>query len=154
MATDVIRVSETAAEVASAEALAVLAMVMDDTRRARLADIVAALGEGEIRTEDDAEGLAELLELGLHTGRIRSIYGPEGEQAVLGLYRRLPQGRELTETTRDLNEALRSLEGRTLEQVTVNAIGPGEYGVTISTGDFEVVLRLGKAGARLATIVT
>lgn len=152
MPSDTIRVSETAAEVASAEALAVLAMLHDETRRARLAGVVSALGEGEITEADDAEALAEILELGLQTGRIRSIYGPEGETAVLGLYRRLPAGRELTDSARNLTEALRALEGRTLEQISVNAVGPGEYGVTISTGDYEVVIRLGKAGARLATI--
>jgi hypothetical protein len=39
-----------------------------------------------------------------------------------------------------------------IEKISVNAGGPGEYGVTISTEDYEVVLRLGRAGARLATI--
>jgi hypothetical protein len=146
-----VRVSGDAAEVARAEAQAVLAMVQDEDRRARLADLVAAVDEGEVG-EDEAGPLAELLELGLQTGRIRSIYGPEGEQAALGLYRRLPAGRELAQSTRDLNEALGALEGRTIERVSVNAVGPGEYGVTISTEDFELVLRLGKAGARLATI--
>ena len=146
-----VRVSGDAAEVARAEAQAVLAMVQDGDRRTRLADLVAAVDEGEIGA-DDAGPLAELLELGLQTGRIRSLYGPDGEQAALGLYRRLPAGRELTQSARDLNEALEALEGRTLERVTVNAVGPGEYGVTISTPDFELVLRLGKAGARLATI--
>jgi hypothetical protein len=146
-----VRVSGDAAEVARAEAQAVLAIVQDEERRARLADLVAAVDEGEIG-EDDAEALAELLELGLQTGRIRSIYGPEGEQAVLGLYRRLPAGRELAQSARDLNEALAALEGRTLERVSVAVVGPGEYGVTLSTPDFELVLRLGKAGARLSTI--
>jgi hypothetical protein len=100
----------------------------------------------------DADALAELLELGLATGRVRAVYGPGGEQAAQALFRRLPLGRELTQTTRDLNEALGALAGKTVERVSVNAIGPGEYGVTISTQDFEVVLRLGRAGARLATI--
>jgi hypothetical protein len=144
-------VGEDAAEVARAEALAVRAMVQDETRRERLGDLVAALDEGEIGP-DDADALAELLELGLQSGRIRAVYGPEGEQATLALYRRLPAGRELTKSTRDLNDALQALEGRSLERVSVSAIGPGEYGVTISTPDFEVVIRLGRAGARLATI--
>jgi hypothetical protein len=126
-------------------------MVQDEGRRLRLADLVAALDEGEVG-ENDTGPLSELLELGLTSGRIRSVYGPEGEQAVLALYRRLPAGRELTQSTRDLNAALAALEGRSLERISVNAVGPGEYGVTISTPDFEVVLRLGKAGARLATI--
>jgi len=146
-----VRVGGDAAEVARAEAQAVLAIVQDEDRRMRLAGLVAAVDEGEIR-EGDAGPLAELLELGLQTGRIRSIYGPEGEQAALRLYRRLPAGRELAQSARDLNEALEALEGRTIERVSVSAVGPGEYGVTVSTSDFELVLRLGKAGARLATI--
>jgi hypothetical protein len=146
-----VRVSGEAAEVASAEAQAVLAMVQDEERRGRLADVVAAIAEGEV-SGPDAHALAELLELGLQTGRVRAVYGPEGEQAALALFRRLPLGRDLTESTRDLNEALQALEGRTIERVAVNALGPGEYGVTLSTDDYEIVLRLGRAGARLATI--
>jgi hypothetical protein len=146
-----VRVSGEAAEVASAEAQAVLAMVQDENRRLRLADIVAAIADGEV-SGDDADGLAELLALGLQTGRIRGLYGPEGEQATLALFRRLPLGRDLTESTRELNEALQALEGRTIERVAVTALGPGEYGVTLSTEDYELVLRLGRAGARLATI--
>ena len=146
-----VRVSGEAAEVASAEAQAVLAMVHDEDRRGRLADVVAAIADGEV-AGPDADALAELLELGLQTGRVRAVYGPEGEQAALGLFRRLPLGRELTESTRELNEALHALEGRQIERIAVNAVGPGEYGVTISTDDYEIVLRLGRAGARLATI--
>ena len=140
-----------AAEVARAEAQAVLAMVQDETRRGQLADVVAAVDDGAVEGAD-ADALAELLELGLSTGRVRAIYGPEGEQAALALFRRLPLGKELTRSARDLNEALGALEGRTIERISVNAVGPGEYGVTISTEDYEVVLRLGRAGARLATI--
>ena len=140
-----------AAEVARAEAQAVLSMVQDETRRGRLADVVAAVDGGEV-DGDDADALAELLELGLATGRVRAVYGPEGEQAALALFRRLPLGKELTASARDLNEALGALEGRTIDRISVNAVGPGEYGVTISTEDYEIVLRLGRAGARLATI--
>ena len=140
-----------AAEVARAEAQAVLAMVRDEGRRLRLADLVAAVDDG-VLGESEAAALAELLELGLTSGRIRSLYGPEGEQAILGLYRRLPAGRELAQSTRELNTALEALSGRELDRVTVTAVGPGEYGITISTPDFELVLRLGKAGARLASL--
>jgi len=144
-------VSGDAAEVARAEAQAVLAMVRDEGRRLRLADLVAAVDDG-VLGESEAAALAELLELGLTSGRIRSLYGPEGEQAILGLYRRLPAGRELAQSTRELNTALEALSGRELDRVTVTAVGPGEYGITISTPDFELVLRLGKAGARLASL--
>jgi len=146
-----VRVSGEAAEVARAEAQAVLAMVQDETRRSRLADVVAAVDEGAV-DGPDADALAELLDLGLSTGRVRALYGPDGEQAALALFRRLPLGKELTESARELTDALGALEGRAIERVSVTAVGPGEYGVTISTEDFEVVLRLGRAGARLATI--
>ena len=126
-------------------------MLQDETRRARLADVIAALEEGEVEGPE-ADALAELLELGLQSGRVRALYGPEGEQAALALYRRLPPGRELVESARALSDALSALEGRTIERVTVNAVGPGEYGLTLSTPELEIVLRLGRAGARLATI--
>jgi hypothetical protein len=142
-----------AAEVARAEAQAVLAMVRDDARRARLADVVAAVGEGRVGG-DDAEALGELLELGLQTGRVRAVYGPGGEQAALGLFRRLPQGRSLADSTRDLNEALEGLSGRELDRVSVTAVGPGEYGVTIAADGFEIGLRLGRSGARVTTVGT
>jgi hypothetical protein len=146
-----VKVAGEAQEVARAEAQAVLAMVQDEERRGRLADLVAAIDEGEVE-DADANALAELLELGLQTGRVRAVYGPDGEQAALSLFRRLPLGKDLAESTRDLNAALEALEGKTLERISVTAVGPGEYGVTISTEDYEIVLRLGRAGARLATI--
>jgi hypothetical protein len=145
------KVSGEAQEVARAEAQAVLAMVQDDRKRAKLADVVAAVDEGVVEGAD-ADALAELLELGLSTGRVRALYGPGGEQAALGLFRRLPLGKEIAETTRELNQALSALEGRAIEKITVSAVGPGEYGVTISTEDFEIALRLGKEGARVASI--
>ncbi len=151
--TTTVKVSGEAAEVARAEALAVLALVSDENRRSRLADLVAAVDDGVLDSEQ-AEGLGELLELGLATGRIRSTYGPGGEQASLALFRRLPQGRDLSESTRELTEALSGLEGRTLEKVSVTSVGPGEYGISISTDGYEIVLRLGRAGARVSSIGT
>jgi len=146
-----VRVGGEAAEVARAEAQAVLAMVRDERRRDRLADVVAAVDDGEVAGAE-ADALAELLELGLASGRVRAVYGPEGEQAALALFRRLPLGRELSESALELNQALGALEGRMIETISVSAVGPAEYAVTISTDEFEVVLRLGRAGARLATI--
>jgi hypothetical protein len=57
-----------AAEVALGEAQAVLAMVQDKERRGRLADLIAAVGEGEV-AEEDAAALTELLELSVRLDR-------------------------------------------------------------------------------------
>ena len=150
---DAVRVRGEAAEVSRAEAQAVLSMLSDEQRRARLADVVAAVDDGSVEGED-AAALGELLELGLQTGRLRAVYGPEGEQAALGLFRRLPQGKELSQSTSELNEALEVLSGRTLEKLSVHVVGPGEYGVSISAEGFELAVRLGRSGARISTMGT
>jgi hypothetical protein len=145
------RVSGEAQEVARAEAQAVLAMVQDEGRRAKLADVVAAVDGGVVEGVD-ADALAELLELGLQTGRVRSIYGPEGEQAALKTYRRLPRGRELAASAREVTEALGALEGKLLERVQVQPAGPGAFVVTLGVEGLELSVRLDSAGARIHSV--
>ena len=140
-----------AAEVALGEAQAVLALVHDPERRGRLADLVAAVQEGEL-PDDEAQALEELLELGLASGRIRGLYGPEGEQAALKTFRRLPAGRSLVDGASEVSEALAALEGRTLEQVKVQATGPGSSLLTLGVEGLELSVRLDRAGARIHTV--
>ena len=141
-----------AAEVALGEAQAVLALVQDGERRGRLADLVAAVQEGELG-DDEAQALEELIELGLSTGRIRSIYGPEGEQAALKTFRKLPGGRALSESATEVTDALAALEGKTLEQVSLNAVGPGAYTLNLVVEGRELSIRLDRSGARINSIV-
>ncbi len=128
-----------------------LALVQDDERRGRLADLVAAVEDGELG-EDEAQALEELIELGLTTGRIRSVYGPEGEQAALKTYRRLPRGRELAEGAREVTEALEALEGKLLERVSIQSPGPGAFVVTVAFEGLELSVRLDRAGARIHSV--
>jgi hypothetical protein len=145
------RVAGEAAEVALGEAQAVLAMVQDDERRLRLADLIAAIGDGEV-DGDEAEALEELLELGLQTGRVRARYGPGGEQAALRVYRQLPRGRELSDSARDVSAALASLAGRPLERASIQAVGPGAFVLSLAAGGTELSVRLDRQGARLASV--
>src|SRR3954452_17710104 len=140
-----------AAEVAAAEAQAILSMVQDEERRGKLADLVAAIGEGEVEG-DEAQALEEVLELGLQTGRVRALYGPEGETAALSLYRRLPRGKELSEAAREVTAALPPLGGRAIEKVSVAASGPAAHVVTVSADGLELSIRLDRQGARLTTV--
>ena len=140
-----------AAEVASAEARAVLSMVQDEERRGKLADLVAAIEDGQVEG-DDAQALEEVLELALQTGRVRALYGPEGETAALSLYRRLPRGKELSEAAREVTAALAALEGRAIEKVSVAASGPAAHVVTVSADGLELSIRLDRQGARLTTV--
>jgi hypothetical protein len=140
-----------AAEVALGEAQAVLALVSDGERRGRLADLVAAVQDGEL-DDDTAQALEELIELGLSTGRIRSVYGPEGEQAALKTFRRLPGGRALSESAAEVSTALAALEGRTLESVKVQSAGPGAYVVSVAVEGLELSVKLDRAGARIHSV--
>jgi hypothetical protein len=148
--TSAVRVDGSAREVALAEAQAVRALASGEDYRERLADLVAAIDEGEVQGED-AQTLEELLELGLQSGRIRAHYGPGGEQAALSLYRRLPRGAELAESAREVTAALRALEGRELGSVQLTAVGPGAFSLAIAAGEVEVSLRLDRQGARVSS---
>jgi hypothetical protein len=140
-----------AAEVALGEAQAVLALVQDGERRGRLADLVAAVQEGEL-DDDEAQALEELIELGLSSGRIRSIYGPEGEQAALKTFRKLPGGRALSENAAQVTEALAALEGKTLETIKVQSTGPGSFLVAVVVEGLDLSVRLDRAGARVHSV--
>ena len=148
---DAVRVRGEAAEVSRAEAQAVLSMLSDEQRRARLADVLAAVDDGSVEGED-AAALGELLELGLQTGRLRAVYGPEGEQAALKVYRQLPRGRELGQTTREVTEALGALQGKQLETVRLQATGPAAFLLTLGVDGLELSVRLDRQGARLNTV--
>jgi hypothetical protein len=146
-----VRLHGEAAEVARGEAQAVLAMVQDEERRGRLADLIAAIEDGAV-AGDDAQALEELLELGLGSGRLRALYGPAGEQAALRLFRRLPRGRELDGSAKEVSGALAALAGRRLDEVDLRAVGPGAYGLTLKAEGLELTVRLDRQGARLGTV--
>ncbi len=117
----------------------------------RLADLVAAIQDGELG-DDEAQALEELIELGLSSGRIRGIYGPEGEQAALKTFRRLPGGRALADSAAEVSDALAALEGKTLEQVKVQSTGPGSFLVTLGVEGLELSVRLDRTGARVHSV--
>jgi hypothetical protein len=146
-----VKLTGEAAEVVLGEAQAVLAMVQDENRRARLADLIAAVADGEV-DDEDADALAELLELGLQTGRVRAVYGPGGEQAALRVFRRLPRGKELGDSVQEVSEALTSLAGKPLEKINISTTSPGSFLLTIAVEGLELSVRLDRQGARLTSV--
>lgn len=140
-----------AQEVALAETQAVLARALDGAYRERLASLRAAATEGEVDGED-AETLQELLEVGLQSGRLRALYGPGGERAALTTYRRLPSGAALAESAREVSEALRSFAGQELRSVSLEAVGPGAFTLSLAAGSAEITVRLDRQGARLHSV--
>lgn len=146
-----VRLSDEAREVALAEAQAVLAMVHDETRRDRLAALVADVDEGEVDGES-ADALEELLELGLATGRLRALYGPDGEQAALLAFRRLPRGAELAAGAREVTDALRALEGKRIDSVSLANVGPGAYVLSLGADGLDLSIRVDRQGARIHSV--
>jgi hypothetical protein len=142
-----------AREVALAEAQTVLSLAQNDTMRARLAELVSDVGDGDVG-EDSTELLESVLELGLQTGRIRAYYGPGGEQAALSALRRLPRGRDRSESARDVSTALQALNGQTIDAVKIAAVAPGAFTITIEAGGVEASVRLDQNGARLTSFAT
>jgi hypothetical protein len=143
-----------AREVALAEVQTVHSIAQDETMRERLAGLVAAVDDGGVADEGDAELLESVLELGLQTGRIRAYYGPGGEQAALGTLRRLPRGRSRTESAREVTEALQALKGSQLGGLRIAAVAPGAFMLTIEAEGLEAAIRLDGSGARLTSLGT
>ena len=138
-------------EVALVEAQSVLAIAGDPGYRDELAFLIAAIEDGEIPAESE-ETLEQLVELGLQAGRIRALYGPGGEQAALRLYRKLPRGSELGASAREVSKALGALAGCELESVSIQALGPGAFTLSLVAGGTELTVRLDRQGARLASV--
>jgi hypothetical protein len=140
-------------EVAIAEAQAVFAVASEPGYRDELAHLIAAADDGELERAD-AETLERLVEIALQAGRIRALYGPGGEQAALRLYRRLPRGAELGASAAAVTNALSSLHGRTLDSIRIDAVGPGEFTLTIAVDGAELTIRLDRQGARVGAVGT
>ena len=138
---------------ALAEAQTVLSMAQNDEMRARLAELVSDVEDGEV-SEGSTELLESVLELGLQTGRVRAYYGPGGEQAAVSTLRRLPKGRERSDSARDVTAALQALNGQQIDAVKIAAVSPGAFTITIEAGGVEASVRLDTNGARLTSLAT
>ena len=150
---DAIALKGEARDVALAEAQTVQSMARDDGMRSRLAELVAAVDEGEV-DGGSAELLESVLELGLQTGRIRAYYGPGGEQAALSTLRKLPRGRVRADTARDVSAALQSLAGARIDAVKITAVAPGAFSLAIEADGVQASVRLDATGARLTSLAT
>jgi len=138
-------------EVALEEVRAVRAAARDEGHRGQLAALAAELEEQEV-SDELLPVLERIVDLGLQSGRIRSVYGPSGEQAALRLHRRLPAGAESQASAREVSEALGALRGRVLEEVSIAVNGPGAFTLSLAADGLELTVRLDRNGARLSSV--
>ena len=141
-------------EVALAEVDAVRAAVKDDDYRDRLDALRASIEDQSAVEPGEVAELERLVTIALQSGRIRALYGPGGEQALLRLYRRLPGGIEARESAASVSEALAQLHGKPLERISLTAVGPGRHSLALDAGGLRLLVHLDRNGARLASVET
>ena len=139
-------------EVARAEVEAVRAAVGDGDYADLLGGLLAALADGSELDGRHADELDRLLTLALQSGRVRALYGPGGEQAALRAFRKLPSGTELAQGAAAVNDALAALAGRSIERLSVTAVGPGAFTLAVATDGPQLSIRLDRQGARVSSV--
>jgi hypothetical protein len=139
-------------EVARAEVEAVRGALEPGEYRDRLDGLLVVLADGDGIDDRHADELDTVLTLALQSGRVRALYGPGGEQAALRAFRKLPTGSELSESTKAVNEALGAFRERTLDGLTLTAVGPGAFTLAVATDGPRLTIRLDRQGARVTSV--
>ena len=68
--------------------------------------------------------LGAIVEVALTSGRVRRLFGPGAELSLNALFLKTPRGREVAQSLSELNKALATLKGQTVEQITSDAAKP------------------------------
>jgi hypothetical protein len=126
------------AEIVAAEASAA-AGVLEGSRKEQALDLARAAGRGQV-PDDLVTALDRILSASLQGGRARHLYKAEGERLLTRVLSRTPGGRQSQENLVAVNQALRSLRGRTLDDVAVAMRSPGHFTVSLQTEGVGMVL--------------
>jgi len=113
-----------------------------------LADLV----ETGVVPADRLEQLGAILEIGLQSGRVRRVYGADGEMAIGRIYQRTPRGAEATAAAAAVTRALEALKGQVVDEVRLTALGPGAYSILFDTGQCQITVRLDRGGPRIDSL--
>ena len=96
--------------------------------------------------------LGAIVEVALTSGRVRRLFGPAAEMSLNALFTKTPRGREVAQSLAELNKALASLKGQTVEQITSTQRAPGSYSLTLKTSGYQLVIRFEQSGVRVETL--
>ena len=138
-------------EVIAAEAGHYAERVQSPSGRETYERLRSAASTGQL-PEDLATVVGQVVELGLQTGRIRGVYGPHGVLTAIGVFRRTPQGQDLSKKVESVNEALEALRGQVVERVTVSAPSPGAATLTLETGEARMAMSFDPEGPSVRTL--
>ena len=92
--------------------------------------------------------LGAIVEVALTSGRVRRLFGPGAELSLNALFLKTPRGREIAQSLAELNKALASLKGQTVEQIASTQRSPGAYSLTVKTNNCQLVIRFEQSGVR------
>ncbi|MGC2445799.1 MAG: hypothetical protein WA409_20595 [Candidatus Binatus sp.] len=96
--------------------------------------------------------LGAIVEVALTSGRIRRLFGPAAELSLNALFLKTPRGREVAISLAELNKALATLKGQTVEQITSSQRSPGAYSLTLKTNNCQIVIRFEQSGVRVESL--
>jgi hypothetical protein len=111
----------------------------------------SAIESLEVPTELQAR-LGAIVEVALTSGRVRRLFGPAAELSLNALFTKTPRGREVAQSLAELNRALASLKGQTVEQITSTQRSPGAYSLTLKTSGCQLVIRFEQSGVRVESL--
>ena len=145
------KLAEDEREVLLAEVAQALDQVRSPEARVAYGELLTAVDAGEV-PDDLVEPLQSLLEVGLESGRIRRLHTAHGEMAAQRVFSRTPRARAVREAVSAVNEALASLAGHELHEVSVSAHGPGSYSLTLATDQGKVLVRFDRREVRVQSV--
>jgi hypothetical protein len=134
------------AEVLALDARAFAQALADATARVRFEQLSTAALSGDV-PDELIPPLETMLELLFEKGR------PSNRAILQSVYAKTPRGKQQTVAAREVNKALRTLRGQTLEDVRITA-GPSKHTLIVETDRVRLTLELDSAGARVSSLET
>jgi len=132
------------AEVLAVDAAAFARALSDPTARARYERLASAAASGAV-PDELVPALETMLELLFEKGR------PSNRAVLQAVFARTPLGRQQSSAAREVNQALQTLRGHTLQEVRLSA-GPNRHTLVVETDRCRVTLEFDKAGARVTSL--
>src|SRR5919199_5759367 len=132
------------AEVLALDAAAFARALSDPVARARYERLASAAATGDV-PDELVPALETMLDLVFEKGR------PSNRAVLQAVFAKTPLGRRQSAAAREVNQALRTLRGQTLQDVRLSA-GPNRHTLGLETNPCRPALEPDKAGARGASL--
>ncbi len=134
------------AEVLASDAAGFANALADPLAQARYFRVAEAAASGEV-PDELVPAVEAMLELLFDKGR------PSNRAVLQAIFAKTPRGRQQNLAAREVNKALRTLQGQKLQNLRLTA-GPSRHTLVLETDRCKLTLELDLAGARVASLET